>query len=92
MSTFTVRPVFKANTRHHFDGGGGRDINAEERLHLVTTQAVLYSLVYLNTFLWPVACTIVRDIVKELPIMWLQDSSRPIFAEIMSRSMRMSFE
>ncbi|CAB9499998.1 expressed unknown protein [Seminavis robusta] len=47
----TVRTTLKRSNRYRFEGG--RDSAADERLRQVALQAVLYSLVYLNTLVWP---------------------------------------
>lgn len=46
-----MRRTIKRSMTHNFEGD--RDLAKEEKIRRVATQAMLYSLVYLNTFLWP---------------------------------------
>ena len=51
MVAYSVRKTLKRSIAHRFEGD--RDEAGEERLRQVSIQAIVYSLVYLNTFFWP---------------------------------------
>ncbi|CAB9528023.1 expressed unknown protein [Seminavis robusta] len=50
---WTVRATLKKSDSYRFAGSSDNSSRTDERLKEVSTQAILYSLVYLNTFFWP---------------------------------------
>ncbi|CAB9505512.1 expressed unknown protein [Seminavis robusta] len=56
----TVRRTIQRSSSYRF--GNDRDTANEERLKQVSIQAVLYSLVYLNSMMWPILAVTMRSL------------------------------